>query len=68
MKKLISCFIFALTNCSKKPDFHNIIIIFTDDQGYGDVGCYGAEGFKTPNLDARAQDRIRFIDFYVYQA
>ena len=68
MKKLIFCFIFTLTNCSKKPDFHNIIIIFTDDQGYGDVGCYGAEGFETPNLDAMAQDGTRFTDFYVSQA
>ncbi|MCP3931525.1 MAG: sulfatase [Bacteroidetes bacterium] len=43
----------------------NIIIFFTDDQGYGDVGCYGAEGFETPHLDKLAQDGIRFTDFYV---
>jgi len=68
MKNFLFLIFLALTSCSNKPDLPNIIIIFTDDQGYGDVGCYGAEGFKTPNLDARAQDRIRFIDFYVYQA
>ncbi len=43
----------------------NIVIIFTDDQGYGDVGCYGAKGFKTPNLDAMAREGMQFTDFYV---
>jgi len=47
---------------SKKPNF---IIIFTDDQGYSDVGCYGAQGFKTPNLDRMAAEGMRFTDFYV---
>src|ERR1700678_2569208 len=32
----------------------NIVIIFTDDQGYADVGKFGAEGFVTPNLDRMA--------------
>jgi len=45
----------------------NIVIIFTDDQGYGDVGCYGAKGFATPNLDRMAREGIRFTDFYVAQ-
>ena len=46
----------------------NIIIIFTDDQGYGDLGCYGEKQFKTPNLDRLASEGIRFTDFYVAQA
>jgi arylsulfatase A len=46
----------------------NVVIIFTDDQGYADVGVYGAKGFKTPNLDRLAQEGIRFTDFYVAQA
>tara|TARA_B100000424_G_scaffold217255_1_gene175370 strand:+ start:4255 stop:6111 length:1857 start_codon:yes stop_codon:yes gene_type:complete len=46
----------------------NVIIIFTDDQGYGDLGCYGANGFETPNIDKMAKDGIRFTDFYVSQA
>ena len=45
----------------------NVVIIFTDDQGYQDVGCYGAEGFETPHLDQLAQEGIRFTDFYVAQ-
>jgi arylsulfatase A len=43
----------------------NFIIIFTDDQGYADVGCFGAEGFETPNLDRMAAEGMRFSDFYV---
>jgi len=43
----------------------NIIIFFTDDQGYGDLGCYGGKGFETPNIDQLASNGIRFTDFYV---
>ncbi len=46
----------------------NVIIIFTDDQGYADVGSFGAEGFETPNLDRMAAEGMRFTDFYVGQA
>ena len=55
----------ALASEDSRPP--NIVIIFTDDQGYGDVGCYGAKGFTTPNLDQMARDGIRFTDFYVAQ-
>ncbi|NQU48068.1 MAG: sulfatase [Planctomycetes bacterium] len=43
----------------------NVIIIFTDDQGYGDVGVNGAQGFETPNLDKLAAEGIQLTDFYV---
>ncbi|MFN4260976.1 MAG: sulfatase [Gemmataceae bacterium] len=46
----------------------NIVIIFTDDQGYADVGCFGAKDFETPHLDRMAQEGMRFTDFYVSQA
>ena len=46
----------------------NVVLVFTDDQGYGDVGVYGARGFVTPNLDRLAAEGIRFTDFYVSQA
>jgi len=49
------------------PPAPNIVIIFTDDQGYGDVGVYGAKGFTTPNLDQMAAEGMRFTDFYVTQ-
>jgi arylsulfatase A len=46
----------------------NFVIVLADDQGYGDVGCYGAKGFQTPNLDRMAAEGIRFTNFYVAQA
>ena len=45
----------------------NVVIIFTDDQGYGDVGCFGAKGFETPNLDKLAAEGRRFTNFHVAQ-
>src|SRR5690606_19498098 len=50
---------------NSKENAPNIIIFFTDDQGYGDVGCYGASGYETPNFDALAREGIRFTNFYV---
>lgn len=47
---------------AKRP---NVIVIFTDDQGYADVGCFGATGFKTPNIDKMAQNGMKFTNFYV---
>ena len=46
----------------------NIILIYADDQGYGDLSCYGAKGFTTPNIDRIAAEGIRFTNFYVSQA
>lgn len=45
----------------RKP---NIILIFADDLGYADVGCFGAKGFQTPHLDKMAKEGIRFTSFY----
>jgi arylsulfatase A len=42
----------------------NVIIVLTDDQGYGDVGCYGARGLVTPSLDRLASEGIQFTQFY----
>ncbi|HYF00967.1 MAG TPA: sulfatase-like hydrolase/transferase, partial [Planctomycetota bacterium] len=42
----------------------NVVVIFCDDLGYGDLGCYGSSTIKTPNLDRLAAQGIRFTDFY----
>jgi arylsulfatase A-like enzyme/CubicO group peptidase (beta-lactamase class C family) len=46
------------------PPKPNIVVIFTDDQGYGDLGCYGATQFNTPQLDSLAKDGTKFTSFY----
>ena len=46
----------------------NVVVIFMDDMGYGDIGPFGAEGYPTPNLDRMAKEGRKFTDFYVTQA
>ena len=46
---------------SKKP---NIIFIFADDLGYGDIGCYGQKKIETPNIDQLASQGLKFTNFY----
>ncbi|MGB1927562.1 MAG: sulfatase-like hydrolase/transferase, partial [Rubripirellula sp.] len=46
---------------TEKP---NVILIFVDDQGYYDLGCYGATEIKTPRIDALARGGVRFTDYY----
>ena len=46
---------------TKKP---NIIMVYADDMGYGDLECYGNPLIKTPNINQMAQDGIRFTSFY----
>ena len=49
------------TDADTRPNF---IIVFADDQGYGDLGCFGATDFKTPRIDQMAREGMRFTDFY----
>lgn len=42
----------------------NFIIVFADDQGWGDLGVYGATDFETPRIDRMAREGMRFTDFY----
>jgi len=46
----------------RKP---NVVFIFTDDQGWGDIGAFGHPHLKTPNLDGLARDGLRLTNFYV---
>ncbi len=53
---------------AERPAQPNVVIVFCDDLGYGDIGCFGASGYETPNLDRMAAEGIRFTRFYVAQA
>ena len=58
-------FLFLLIQCfysfGQKP---NIVYIFADDLGYGDLSCYGAKDINTPNIDQIAKKGIKFTEFY----
>ena len=43
----------------------NIVFVFADDWGWGDLGCYGHPNIKTPNLDRLASEGTLFTQFYV---
>ena len=63
--------LFVLLGCTpaaaKPTALPNVVIIFTDDQGYADVGVFGAKGFQTPNLDRLASQGCIFRNFHVPQ-
>ncbi|MBL6707336.1 MAG: sulfatase-like hydrolase/transferase [Planctomycetaceae bacterium] len=48
-------------------DKPNIVVFLTDDQGYGDLGCFGSESLETPNIDRLCKQGMKFTDFYVHQ-
>ncbi|MFK7911459.1 MAG: sulfatase [Akkermansiaceae bacterium] len=68
--QLIPAFLFSLlalilienSNASDRPNF---IIILTDDQGYGDLSCYGGKHVSTPHIDQMAKEGARLTSFYV---
>ncbi len=60
---VLSAFLFAAGSLhAAKPNF---VIIFTDDQGYGDLSCFGSKTIKTPNIDRIAKEGRKFTSFMV---
>jgi len=49
---------------SSKARLPNIVLILADDLGYGELGCYGQQKIRTPNLDRMAAEGMRFTQFY----
>ncbi len=54
-------------SAAAKTKLPNIVIIFVDDEGYGDVGVFGAKGWTTPHLDRMAAEGARFTHWYAAQ-
>ncbi len=67
ISRLLFCAFTSVISLSAAERSPNIIIMFADDMGYGDLGCYGAKGYATPHLDRMAKEGVRFTDFYVSQ-
>lgn len=57
--------VLAQTPAARLPNF---VVIFADDLGYADVGCFGAKEIQTPHLDRMAAEGMRFTSFYAAQA
>jgi len=66
---LFTVFIFVSTTTitaqSPSKEKPNVIVVITDDQGMGDLGCYGNPYIKTPNLDEFYKDAVRFTNYHV---
>lgn len=54
----------GLASSSLAGEHPNIVLIYADDLGYGDVGCYGAKRVETPNIDSLAADGLKFTDVH----
>jgi len=63
---LYLAFISVLCQAAERPP--NVVIVFADDLGYGDIGCFGNTVIRTPNIDRIAAEGVKFTDFYVAQA
>lgn len=59
---LLDLFVWGAAAADTQPP--NIVIIYADDLGYGDLGCYGSPVIRTPHLDRMAAEGLRFTDFY----
>ena len=62
---LIATLFFCIVDGSTAADRPNVVLIMTDDQGYGDVGFHGNPLINTPRLDQLAGESVRFNQFYV---
>ena len=58
---LLACLLLAGINAQERPNF---VIIFVDDMGYGDAGCYGHPTIRTPHIDQMASEGMRMTQFY----
>lgn len=62
-----SCLAVHAENKNQNTDKPNVIFIYADDLGYGDLECYGAKNVQTPNVNRLASEGIRFINAHAYR-
>ena len=63
---IIACLLFSsASGALALDDKPNIVVIFTDDQGYGDLGCFGGKHVSTPRIDQMATEGAKLTSFYV---
>lgn len=62
--RLAFSFLFFAASFAYAAERPNVVILFADDLGYGDLACYGHEHVRTPRLDQLANEGVRFTDFY----
>lgn len=65
MVKLSASLFLLLTMLPAGASQPNIVLMFVDNLGYGDFGCYGNQTIKTPNIDALAKQGVRCTSFYI---
>jgi len=63
---LLPAFANAANTATTMPP--NVIVVFVDDLGYGDLGCFGAKDIRTPHIDRLAHEGVKLTSFYVGQA
>ena len=64
MRYLLPLLLLCAVSSGTEPLRPNIVLIFVDDLGYGDLGCYGSSKNQTPNIDALAEGGQRWTSFY----
>lgn len=65
---MVCAFFPLLVQAAGEEDRPNIVIVLCDDLGYGDIGCYGHDLIKTPNIDRFAKESLRLTDCYAAAA
>lgn len=68
MKSLLICLLLSLSLTSLAQNKPNVVLIMMDDLGYGDLSCYGASEYATPQIDQMAKNGVRFTHFLSAQA